>query len=274
MNLKEKFFTRAGFLLWVWVGCAPFFSLPVRAVPPHDEKVIYIIAGDLRMPDHSSMPNFLIRRSLYYRMRNWMPGDDIYYGDGFLVPSSDGRIEKIGFKDVEAAFSKMREKGYRIRIVKKVEAKKLLEILESDQTVAVFYAGHSSLSGLASDPETLKEHLYLSVYEKGRITPLTADVIAKSKQKLGHEFKPGKSLKLFFTGSCSASYCEARLRKDLQLPESMQFLAAGGTETVTRKRIALFFKKTIQPWADALPNLKKTGTSSNLNCFGEALPAP
>jgi hypothetical protein len=226
---------------------------------------VYIIEGDLAQKDEfgraHKAQNPLVRRTLWDRISSlalFTPGEDSYYDDGFIRMDAEGKVSTISFADVEKVFSKLKTKGYQVHFIKKTEATEFLKLVAADTTTGIFHVGHSlSLVNDPAKPVVDPNHVYLTVYHHQKPVPLTPELVAEIKNESLADYKPGKNLKLLFTGSCYASYCEAGLRQSLQLPSSVRFVAAAGVEPGRNSLIAESFHTEISKWADELPNLSE-----------------
>jgi len=167
---------------------------------------------------------------------------------------------------IQKQIRKLRKKGYNIKFLPQVEVAQLLEILSSPHTLAVFHGGHSyfpegvDLFDLANEG---KGEVFLAVYENGKPSALTDEVLNRAKEKLNRPFKASPKLALFFTGACFAGYCDRQIRQKLGLQESTQFLTTKDSyftdrpaKGSTHKDLAKSFKKGINQWVASLPDLR------------------
>lgn len=231
---------------------------------------IYIIGGDLSRVDQLGrqyvVTNPLLKRSMWDRLKSifvFDPGESEFRSARgvFMTTKPDGGFDYYGFKNIETVFNGLKAKGYKIHVRSKIEVKDLLKIISDPETVGVFHVGHSFV---ARDPTTgavLTDHIYLSAYENGNAVPLTSELIQEELANSHSTFHPGRKLRLFFTGSCKAGYCESRLRHDLSLPSSVEFISASGSENSSNPKIAKIFSDKIANWAEQLPAVKTSNVS-------------
>ncbi len=154
-------------------------------------------------------------------------------------------------------FEAMRQKGYRVIPIDRVQGSHLVEILSDDETVAVFHAGHGLVYG---DRPASESNAWLSVYDGKAVAALDEALIARAKAALGRPYQASRSLKLFFTGACYGGLCEGRLRRQLQWTEAVTYFAAagdkvGGSYSIGASLDSPFREFQLRPWVASLPTV-------------------
>ncbi len=197
--------------------------------------------------------------------------DDFYKTD---ILSAVGEQWSTRFS-IQKQIEELRHKGYQIEFIPQIDVLKLLSILSDPDTMAIFHGGHSYVANETNFYDLAykgKGEVFLSVYEDGKPSALTIEVLERAKNKLGRQsYKASPDLKLFFTGACYAGYCNPRIRQKLGLSDFTQVLTTKDSKmgrpamASTHRDMVESFNTTIRNWVANLPNLE---CNSILKGFG------
>lgn len=218
---------------------------------------INVTAADLCLDSYQNQPRGLFLKNTVADNVYFVVGDTPYLVSPDVHMGENRELNKM----IEFRMNQLRELGYKVHFVKKIEVADLVLISSDPSTLAIFHFGHG-LYYQGRGP-------FISAFSNGKESLVTEGTVDHEKNNLPMTYVAGKNLELFYTAACHGGRCEAGLRNWFAFPQSMQYVAParGGEIKSDSLALSLADNTPVDYWIRGLKDISKRPPTSTLSLY-------